>query len=253
MSVLSTETKARRSPAGLLSFHWWWCGHLRSSPSLQWKNVFNSNCSTTFAFPEPAASVRKKRFRPGTKALMEIRKYQKTADLLLRKGPFSRLVSLAAASVPDVSDSSTANTDLNTWFPHLHPGPRGVPELFRTHPEVAGKRSSGHPGGEPCCVAAEGSECSWSHEELRHQQSIDHTHARRTDAHRLLSHGYSSGRCAWDACVGRRNLASLQRHMAYMQPHVVQGFPHISTYRFETCHTFSGREGGDHLSFLWEL
>lgn len=89
-------------------------------------------------------------------------------------------------------------------IPHLHPGPRGVPELFHTHPEVAGKRSSGHPGGEPCCVAAEGSECSWSHEELRHQQSIDHTHARRTDAHRLLSHGYpgplspfvSGGRCA---------------------------------------------------------
>ncbi|XP_023268395.1 histone H3.3-like [Seriola lalandi dorsalis] len=35
---------------------------------------------------------RKRRFRPGTKALMEIRKYQKSSDLLLRKGPFSRLV-----------------------------------------------------------------------------------------------------------------------------------------------------------------
>merc|ERR1712078_888854 len=32
------------------------------------------------------------RFRPGTKALMEIRKYQKTSDLLLRKLPFQRLV-----------------------------------------------------------------------------------------------------------------------------------------------------------------
>ncbi|CAF91168.1 unnamed protein product, partial [Tetraodon nigroviridis] len=40
----------------------------------------------------PAASATKRRFRPGTKALMEIRKYQKTANLLLRKGPFSRLV-----------------------------------------------------------------------------------------------------------------------------------------------------------------
>ncbi|KAF3702427.1 histone H3-like centromeric protein A Centromere protein A [Channa argus] len=37
-------------------------------------------------------SPRKRRFRPGTKALMEIRKYQKSTDLLLRKGPFSRLV-----------------------------------------------------------------------------------------------------------------------------------------------------------------
>ncbi|TNN53112.1 histone H3-like centromeric protein A [Liparis tanakae] len=42
--------------------------------------------------PGPPASPRKKRFRPGTRALMEIRKYQKSTDLLLRKGPFSRLV-----------------------------------------------------------------------------------------------------------------------------------------------------------------
>ncbi|XP_062343010.1 histone H3-like centromeric protein A [Osmerus eperlanus] len=41
----------------------------------------------------PGASPRKKRrFRPGSKALMEIRKYQKSTNLLLRKGPFSRLV-----------------------------------------------------------------------------------------------------------------------------------------------------------------
>lgn len=32
------------------------------------------------------------RYRPGTRALMEIRKYQKTTDLLLRKAPFQRLV-----------------------------------------------------------------------------------------------------------------------------------------------------------------
>ncbi|XP_042365642.1 histone H3-like centromeric protein A isoform X2 [Plectropomus leopardus] len=40
----------------------------------------------------PPASPKKRRFRPGTKALMEIRKFQKSTDLLLRKGPFSRLV-----------------------------------------------------------------------------------------------------------------------------------------------------------------
>ena len=32
------------------------------------------------------------RFRPGTVALREIRRYQKTTDLLLRKLPFQRLV-----------------------------------------------------------------------------------------------------------------------------------------------------------------
>ena len=33
-----------------------------------------------------------KRFRPGTRTLMEIRKYQKTDELLVRKLPFQRLV-----------------------------------------------------------------------------------------------------------------------------------------------------------------
>lgn len=34
-----------------------------------------------------------KRFRPGTVALREIRKYQKSTDLLMQKLPFSRVVS----------------------------------------------------------------------------------------------------------------------------------------------------------------
>lgn len=37
-------------------------------------------------------NVRKRRARPGTVALREIRKYQKSTDLLLRKLPFSRVV-----------------------------------------------------------------------------------------------------------------------------------------------------------------
>lgn len=36
---------------------------------------------------------KKQRFRPGTVALREIRKYQKSTDLLLRKLPFARIVS----------------------------------------------------------------------------------------------------------------------------------------------------------------
>lgn len=38
------------------------------------------------------ASPKKRRFRPGTRALLEIRRYQKSTDLLLRKMPFARLV-----------------------------------------------------------------------------------------------------------------------------------------------------------------
>ncbi|XP_029940488.1 histone H3-like centromeric protein A isoform X2 [Salarias fasciatus] len=40
----------------------------------------------------PPATPRRKRFRPGTRALMEIRKFQKSTNLLLRKAPFFRLV-----------------------------------------------------------------------------------------------------------------------------------------------------------------
>ncbi|XP_073454501.1 histone H3-like centromeric protein A isoform X2 [Aquarana catesbeiana] len=36
--------------------------------------------------------ARTRRYRPGTRALMEIRKYQKSTDLLIRKAPFARLV-----------------------------------------------------------------------------------------------------------------------------------------------------------------
>lgn len=38
------------------------------------------------------SSTNKRRYKPGTVALREIRKYQKSTDLLLRKLPFARLV-----------------------------------------------------------------------------------------------------------------------------------------------------------------
>merc|ERR1711937_408512 len=41
---------------------------------------------------EIAGQKKQKRFKPGTKALREIKKFQKTTDLLLRKLPFQRLV-----------------------------------------------------------------------------------------------------------------------------------------------------------------
>lgn len=40
----------------------------------------------------PGSVQKKHRFRPGTVALREIRKFQRTSDLLLRKLPFARLV-----------------------------------------------------------------------------------------------------------------------------------------------------------------
>jgi len=41
---------------------------------------------------KPAQPMRKHRFRPGTVALREIRRYQKTTELLIPRLPFSRLV-----------------------------------------------------------------------------------------------------------------------------------------------------------------
>ena len=42
--------------------------------------------------PRPVKRKKARRYRPGTVALREIRKYQKDTDLLLRKLPFQRLV-----------------------------------------------------------------------------------------------------------------------------------------------------------------
>ena len=40
----------------------------------------------------PRQMQRKRRFRPGTVALREIRRYQKSTDLLIRRAPFQRVV-----------------------------------------------------------------------------------------------------------------------------------------------------------------
>ena len=51
------------------------------------------------AAPRAGGIIRAKpRARPGMKALREIRRYQKGAELLLRKLPFARLVSKAAGA-----------------------------------------------------------------------------------------------------------------------------------------------------------
>ena len=51
------------------------------------------------------------RYRPGTVALREIRRYQKSTELLIRKLPFQRLVREIAQvmGTEDLSDRVTAN------------------------------------------------------------------------------------------------------------------------------------------------
>ncbi len=50
--------------------------------------------STGLMRPYSTSPAKKRRFRPGTRALMEIRKYQKGTELLIARLPFARLVCL---------------------------------------------------------------------------------------------------------------------------------------------------------------
>ncbi|XP_037109646.1 histone H3-like centromeric protein A isoform X1 [Syngnathus acus] len=52
----------------------------------------SGNTQPPAAPPPLPTPPRRRRYRPGTKALMEIRKFQKSTELLIRKAPFSRLV-----------------------------------------------------------------------------------------------------------------------------------------------------------------
>lgn len=63
----------------------------------------NNRASTSAAGGAAAAARRPRkphRWRPGTKALQEIRHYQKTCDLLIPRLPFARYVSLESRSSP---------------------------------------------------------------------------------------------------------------------------------------------------------
>ncbi|BEJ14888.1 hypothetical protein CspHIS471_0406550 [Cutaneotrichosporon sp. HIS471] len=53
--------------------------------------------------PQPPQPKRQHRYRPGTVALREIRKYQKTTNLLLAKLPFSRVVREIAFNSSSIS------------------------------------------------------------------------------------------------------------------------------------------------------
>ena len=59
--------------------------------------------------PEAAGIKKPHRFRPGTVALREIRRYQKSTDLLIRKMPFQRLVREIAQGLWHTHEHKHAN------------------------------------------------------------------------------------------------------------------------------------------------
>ncbi|KAL4854703.1 histone H3 [Chlorella vulgaris] len=66
--------------------------------------------TTKAARKNPATTIKRPhRYRPGTVALREIRKYQKSTELLIRKRPFQRLVrEIAQDFRPDLRFQSSA-------------------------------------------------------------------------------------------------------------------------------------------------
>jgi histone H3 len=65
------------------------------------KKHLKFHASKTRRAPDGSIIKKPHRFRPGTVALREIRKYQKSTELLIKKLPFSRLVREIAAPLMD--------------------------------------------------------------------------------------------------------------------------------------------------------
>ncbi|KAF1750633.1 hypothetical protein GCK72_017184 [Caenorhabditis remanei] len=68
---------------------------MRSKPVAQHRPpqmlIWTPKCARKMA-PASGAIMKPHRYRPGTVALREIRRYQKSTDLIIRKAPFQRLV-----------------------------------------------------------------------------------------------------------------------------------------------------------------
>ena len=66
---------------------------------------------------------KRRRYRPGTRALMEIRHFQKSTELLLRKLPFARLVRARRAGVRRPLPAHCARVLPHSLSPRRHVAP----------------------------------------------------------------------------------------------------------------------------------
>lgn len=89
--VTSTPKKATGTPPPLAASVATTPGTSRRRSSLGIRKKSNKQ-KTPVKRGTPSVAKKKHRFRPGTVALMEIRHYQKTGNLLIPKLPFSRVV-----------------------------------------------------------------------------------------------------------------------------------------------------------------
>uniref|UniRef100_A0A3Q2CVD4 Histone H3.3 n=1 Tax=Cyprinodon variegatus TaxID=28743 RepID=A0A3Q2CVD4_CYPVA len=113
------------------------------------------------------------RYRPGTVALREIRRYQKSTELLIRKLPFQRLVrEIAQDFKTDLRFQSAAIGALQVNKPLDHRRPSALTQTPDPNPllcSAGGQR--GLPGG-----AVRG------HQPVRHPRQARHHHAQRHPA-----------------------------------------------------------------------
>lgn len=79
--------------------------------------------TTVKTLKEPKPTPKRLRFRPGNVALREIRKYQRSTDLLIRKLPFQRLVreiaqgfAVGCITHNQVSSTHTVHSYLSSWI-----------------------------------------------------------------------------------------------------------------------------------------
>ena len=113
----------------------------------------------------------KRRYRPGTVALREIRRYQKNTELLIRKLPFQRLVreiaqdfkadlhfqSSAIVALQEASEAYLVGLFEDTNLCAIHAKrvtmcaqlPNTAPSLCLLTPVLCSQHAQGHPAGPP--------------------------------------------------------------------------------------------------------
>ncbi|KAI8910032.1 histone-fold-containing protein [Powellomyces hirtus] len=94
------------------------------------KSIGNKRTPTRAQPPPVTTPAKPHRYRPGTVALREIRKYQKSTDLLLRKLPFARLVKEVSA---DLSTLEYANGQPPRWQSTAILAMQEAAEAFMVH------------------------------------------------------------------------------------------------------------------------
>lgn len=171
------RTQSARAEGAIFPF--FWCHSLLPYCCLTYRGI-RQDSSANEPFPQSAATPRKvRRYKPGTIALREIRRYQRSTDLLLLRLPFSRLVR-CSFPVPSLRLFPTILPQYQNISPTNFPHPLG-PRNRHLPPPHRQPRSplaiSSHPSPPRSRRGLHGSSLR-RHESLRHTRQAGHDHAK---------------------------------------------------------------------------